>query len=104
MDKEEEWRDERCLFFELGQDRAARCGCDKYLELHDLDQTVSSTYGAGFNSNYSIDSQNLFDMCDGGASYVTLRSNNRERADANKLDSNTCKVILELHPQYILFC
>jgi len=89
-DAEEEWRDERCLFFELDKDKAVRCGCNKYLEFYE-DITSGTSYGKGVKLGYSVDLINLFDMCDGGTSYATDKTKNMEALDANEAVSNSCR-------------
>lgn len=56
------WRDERCLAFELGQDRAIRCGCDKYLQLNDLTSSEIQVYDS---NGIWQDSEMLHQLCDG---------------------------------------
>ncbi len=73
--EEESWRTDRCLFFEIDQDRAVRCGCYKYMDLKD-----STSDSDGHAGTYLIGNREglvngfggvLFDLCDGGENYVT---------------------------------
>jgi len=37
FEEETDWKDNRCcLFFEVHQDRAIRCGCYKYVDVHEF--------------------------------------------------------------------
>jgi len=77
-DLETWWENSRCLFFELEQDRAVRCGCYKYLSIFEQTNTVSTTYKRGTQKELSNDLKNLFDLCDGTTDYVTDPTNNKE--------------------------
>lgn len=72
------WENERCLFFELEQDRAARCGCFKYLSIIEQTDEASTTYRRGVSSGLSTDMINLFDLCGGSSNYVTEKETNME--------------------------
>jgi hypothetical protein len=80
------WNEERCLFFELDQDRAVRCGCFKYLSIFEQSEAASATYTRGTDKLLSTDSSNLFDLCDGTSDYITDKRNNRE--DDNIISTN----------------
>ena len=72
---EEAWAN-RCLFFENDQDRAVRCGCDKYLLLTpgsvEVDRAISSNWDGWPNSPpLSGQVEALADLCDNTGSYVT---------------------------------
>ena len=73
--EEETWRTERCLFFEVDQDRAVRCGCYKYMDLKDSSSDSdehAGTYTVGRRQGLVNDFGGvLFDLCDGGETYVT---------------------------------
>ena len=75
------WGENRCLFFETQKDRAARCGCFKYLDIFAQDSSVSTTFDRGTNKLLSTDLTNLFDLCDGSTEYITDNANNREAAN-----------------------
>lgn len=96
------WKEERCLFFELERDRAARCGCFKYLNIYEQNDS-SSTYTRGNQNDLSNDLENIFDLCDGSSEYVTDKTRNTEAT--NLLSSNQAKVrfSLLLHRPVILF-
>mmetsp|Transcript_20506 Transcript_20506/g.43459 ORF Transcript_20506/g.43459 Transcript_20506/m.43459 type:complete len:666 (-) Transcript_20506:1559-3556(-) len=73
------WKYNRCLFFELEHDRAARCGCYKHLNI--VDTEWSTTYSRGEtrgldNTPYGV----VYDLCDGTDEYITDNDNNMERA------------------------
>jgi arylsulfatase A-like enzyme len=92
------WRNERCLFFENGQDRAARCGCYKYLNIFD---ETSSTYKQGRAPGWGLANNindNLFDLCGGTGSYIVDSLNNQEEATVeNELEQNDLQELLECH-------
>jgi len=61
----DEWRD-RCLVFELEEDRAVRCGCNKLLF---IGGSTSTTKERGSNAGFDItENNNYFDLCDGDSS------------------------------------
>jgi hypothetical protein len=88
--QEEYWKNDRCIFFENGQDRAARCGCYKYLDIHD-DASTTYEQGAMKGLANSVGGM-LFDLCDGGDDYITNNRNNQEVAS---IVDNTKKTELE---------
>eukprot|EP00588_Corethron_pennatum_P013768 CAMPEP_0194271594 /NCGR_PEP_ID=MMETSP0169-20130528/5336_1 /TAXON_ID=218684 /ORGANISM="Corethron pennatum, Strain L29A3" /LENGTH=1088 /DNA_ID=CAMNT_0039013977 /DNA_START=145 /DNA_END=3411 /DNA_ORIENTATION=- len=93
------WWNERCIFAELDQDRSVRCGCYKYLLIDNQD---SDTYTKGKKQGYSVEGENLFDLCDGGTEYVTDRLNNMEAdgkdvSSANPSETETYKKLLQCH-------
>ena len=66
----------RCLFFENGQDRAVRCGCDKYLLLTAGSPEFSTAMTSGWPGwpnapPLSGPVEALADLCDNTGSYVT---------------------------------
>jgi len=75
-DKIDFWKNERCLFFELDEDRAVRCGCYKYLL---IDNDSSDTYLEGQAKGLAANVGGmLFDLCDGTDDYITANDNNME--------------------------
>ncbi len=89
-DKEQESSmNDRCLYFELERDRAVRCGCFKYLQIHELDDNASTTFKRGNQRGYSTDESNLFDLCNGGSEYNSAKINgvNSEASDANIMNN-----------------
>lgn len=66
---EGEW-DDRCLFFESSDDRAIRCGCDKYMLLSsdspELSRALSNSW-TGFSAGQA---EALFNLCEAG-SYIS---------------------------------
>eukprot|EP00547_Thalassionema_nitzschioides_P016687 CAMPEP_0194251322 /NCGR_PEP_ID=MMETSP0158-20130606/25181_1 /TAXON_ID=33649 /ORGANISM="Thalassionema nitzschioides, Strain L26-B" /LENGTH=490 /DNA_ID=CAMNT_0038988429 /DNA_START=32 /DNA_END=1501 /DNA_ORIENTATION=- len=48
------FKEQRCLFFEFQRDRAVRCGCYKYMELHedDIDDSYTYRYGRRHGLDY----------------------------------------------------
>ena len=84
-----EWED-RCLYFELGTDRAIRCGCYKYLDIFDQDD--STTYRRGNLKGLSNDEQNLFDLCGQSENYVSeINGNNMEAVNLIIEEPNTAQ-------------
>jgi len=76
ISEEDYWKNERCLFFEVEQDRAVRCGCYKYLDIH---ANGSKTFQRGRTGGMSNSiGGNLFDLCNNAGNYVTAMQNNRE--------------------------
>lgn len=79
---EEDWRTNRCLFFEMDEDRAVRCGCFKYMNIQHADATLSGTWGTGGNKGMAnAPGGMLFDLCagdDDADAYATDPSNIRE--------------------------
>jgi len=75
--EEEDWKNNRCLFFEMDQDRAVRCGCYKYLNIF---ARGSSTWQSGNRGDLSNDLENFFDLCNENNDYVIADDDNRERA------------------------
>lgn len=73
----------RCLFFEDEKDRSVRCGCFKYLEIYAQDAALSSTYQRGVQFQYSVDKENLFDLCGGTDEYNTDPTDNMEKVNYN---------------------
>jgi len=70
---------DRCLFFEVEQDRAVRCGCHKYL---DIFNDKSKTYGQsreGWGLVNDIGGV-LFDLCGGTDTYITDADKTQEAA------------------------
>ena len=85
------WSD-RCLFFENNQDRAVRCGCDKYLLLTpgsvEFDRAMTSGWNGWPNAPpLSGPVEALADLCDNTGSYVT--------ADPLKLGPEADNVLLD---------
>jgi len=77
-DEEEYWKHERCLFFELEQDRAVRCGCYKYLNIFEAE---TKTYRQGYQSGLSNNiGGNLFDLCGETDEYITAKDDNQEES------------------------
>lgn len=74
------WRDGRCLFFESGDDRAVRCGCDKFMML-----TADSPEAAEASANnYWSEQEALFDLCAGGS--TSPEEDNRAPSETAKAD------------------
>jgi len=66
---EEDWRDNRCLFFESSEDRAVRCGCDKFMLLSDTSPEEVKAVSKSWWSGKEV----LFDLCD-GSEYIVANS------------------------------
>jgi len=78
-EEEETWRTERCLLFEFDNERAVRCGCEKYAEI-------------GFSPFY-------FDLCDSANEYINYPGDDPE--DENLEDSFPDRVIVM---EDVLYC
>mmetsp|Transcript_24567 Transcript_24567/g.52939 ORF Transcript_24567/g.52939 Transcript_24567/m.52939 type:complete len:1002 (+) Transcript_24567:237-3242(+) len=64
------WRANRCLFFESGQDRAVRCGCDKYMLLSSDSPEAAEAISSGWWDADTTEA--LIDLCDSSTrSYIT---------------------------------
>ena len=94
-DIELNWNTNRCLFYENEQDRAVRCGCYKYLRIYEEDGSVSGTYRRGNRGGYSIDLDNLFDLCGGtGTDYVTNMTSNQEQEGLNMISDSDLEQVV----------
>ena len=69
------WDDDRCLFFEIDQDRAMRCGCYKYMSL----QSGSDTRTRGDRNGLASGTEIIFNLCDANGKYV--QDSNQEVTD-----------------------
>lgn len=87
-ESETNWNN-RCLHFEMGTDRATRCGCYKLLEI--FDQTDSTTFRRGNAKGLSNDERNLFNLCGQSEDeYVSdIRGNNMEAINLIEEESIT---------------
>jgi hypothetical protein len=76
------WRDsvetssqdaDRCVYFELDQDRAIRCGCYKYMYIHDASQSTTMQRAGRFGmASTALDGgELLFDLCGDDGTYET---------------------------------
>ncbi|KAL7546775.1 hypothetical protein ACHAWF_010124 [Thalassiosira exigua] len=67
----DDWKANRCLFFESNEDRAVRCGCDKFAmfspDSGDLDQADKARW---FAKAATGPTEALFDLCDHSRSYA----------------------------------
>lgn len=75
--EESNWQYSRCLFFEVEQDRAVRCGCYKYINIFDTSSSATYTKGDAKGLENSAGGI-LFDLCAGTDQYITDNNNNRE--------------------------
>ena len=108
------WLDNRCLMFELGFDRAVRCGCDKYVYMPDA--TNSTTAMIGSMRGLETGEEVLFNLCDGNGDYIDAASggSNPEASlvnDATKLaemrsivDCHLAKTHPDEDPDYFKQC
>jgi len=96
------WVD-RCLYFEVERDRAVRCGCYKYLDI--FDEEESTTLIRGVRMGLSHDERNLFDLCGGSVDLATdIEGKNMEVE--NLIDQETSmgsnfETLLECHLERI---
>ena len=63
------WND-RCLFFEIFDDRALRCGCDKYMLLSSDSRELKNAVWYGWSGFEADQTEALFDLCDGTGLYI----------------------------------
>lgn len=115
-EKEAYFENERCLFFEQQKDRATRCGCGKFLKIHTLKKKASKTYQKGLQYDYSVDQENLFDLCGGTSSYITDPTTNMEETNvassdpimfsalSSALQCHLTKTDYRLDPDYSTVC
>jgi len=98
-DSETKWED-RCLHYEMGTDRATRCGCYKYLWIYD--QNDSTTFRRGNAKGLSNDVYNLFNLCGQSDEYVSdIRGNNMEATnlidDESPITASQLETIQQCH-------
>jgi len=90
VNQESYWEDDRCVFFEVENDRAVRCGCFKYIDI--LNSNDSTTYSRGNQQGFKpVVGGNLFDLCGGGNEYVTTYNDNQEE---DTIDDNDAELRL----------
>ena len=103
-----EWRSDRCLFYEIGKDRAVRCGCHKYMHFFDPENSETKKE-AQKNNLIPSDSDTpgpaanyLFNICDESGISVASPSDNPEyyEGDLKSHDSlllNEMQMMIECH-------
>jgi len=96
------WVD-RCLYFEVERDRAVRCGCYKYLDI--FDEEESTTLIRGVRMGLSHDERNLFDLCGGSVDLATDTEGKNMEVE-NLIDQKTSmgsnfETLLECHLERI---
>jgi arylsulfatase A-like enzyme len=69
------WNENRCLVFEIDQDRALRCGCHKYMSI----QSGSATFLRGQARGMDVDNEVLYNLCDENLDYELVE--NQEQFD-----------------------
>lgn len=67
----DDWRANRCLFFESSEDRSVRCGCDKYMLLSASSPERAEAASSGWPGWDAGTAEALLDLCDSSGSYVT---------------------------------
>lgn len=74
---------DRCVYFEIGQDRAVRCGCYKYMYIHDASASTSMRRAERFGmaSTSRDGGELLFDLCDQDGVYES--TDNKEAVAAS---------------------
>lgn len=77
--QEKKWNEDRCLVFELQQDRAVRCGCYKY----------------------HSETGSLYDLCDRKGRYITTADEQAEAPEqvpiTNEVEKQRLKAFLDCH-------
>lgn len=84
----DDWISNRCLFFESSQDRAVRCGCDKFMLLSPSSPEAAEADMAGW---WTAGSEALFDLCDNSRSYIVADSSTESPEAVNLLNSEPAK-------------
>eukprot|EP00536_Pseudo-nitzschia_multiseries_P014063 jgi/Psemu1/291231/fgenesh1_pg.652_\ len=79
------WRNRRCIFFEIEQDRAIRCGCFKLISIFDTDYSTTYREGELFGL-INKEGDNFFGLCDGSGKYIDSSTNNQEVETFNNPD------------------
>lgn len=85
----DDWKANRCLFFESNEDRAVRCGCDKYMLLsaNSPEATEATSNGWPWTST----TEALFDLCDSSRNYIVADSSTSSPEEHNILDDEPLK-------------
>lgn len=78
----DDWKSNRCLFFESDTDRAVRCGCDKYML---LSATSPEAAEASSNGWWDSSTEALFDLCDKSTREYIVADPNDESPEANNI-------------------
>jgi len=68
--EQDDWADDRCLFFELDRDRAVRCGCYKYIQVFDDAAAMSSTEAVADKLSFPLSLENVYDLCTIDEEYI----------------------------------
>ncbi|KAL7465914.1 hypothetical protein ACHAXS_006217 [Conticribra weissflogii] len=66
----DDWKRNHCLFFESNQERAVRCGCDKYITLSSTSVEKSDAVARGFTGWDSNTNVTLVNLCDSSDHYI----------------------------------
>ena len=61
----------RCLFFESDDDRAVKCGCDKYMKLSVDSRELSEAAGNSWSGWQAGQTEALFNLCDENGEYIS---------------------------------
>jgi len=61
----------RCLFFESADDRAVKCGCDKYMKLSVDSRELSEAAGNSWSGWQAGQTEALFNLCDENGEYIS---------------------------------
>ncbi|KAL9185694.1 hypothetical protein ACHAXT_003471, partial [Thalassiosira profunda] len=77
--EEDDWKANRCLFFESGFERSVRCGCDKFTTLsagsNELATAVANIGVEGWSGFDAATSEVYTDLCGPGREYVVAADN-----------------------------
>uniref|UniRef100_A0A7S4SA90 Plant heme peroxidase family profile domain-containing protein n=4 Tax=Ditylum brightwellii TaxID=49249 RepID=A0A7S4SA90_9STRA len=66
----DDWKANRCLFFESSEERSVRCGCDKYFQLSSSSPEKAEAAANGWPGWNTNTAEALVDLCDTSGNYV----------------------------------
>lgn len=88
----DDWIANRCLFFESDQDRAVRCGCDKFALFSASSPEVAMAVNEGYTDFTASTTEALFDLCDASRSYIVADPSEEGPESVNIASSQPAKV------------
>lgn len=80
----DEWKANRCLFFESSFERAVRCGCHKYVRMSDTSNEKSEAE----SKSWWTGNEALFNLCDTSGNYIVADSATSSSEAVNIIDTN----------------